>query len=344
MQIANDPSDANFRASFGGVREAALGYTRAAGLNFHQFENILDFGCGVGRFLFAMREIAEKNQKFFGCDINADCADWCAENIGFAQISKASSNPPLPYANNSMDYINAVSVFTHLTLEAQFSWAWEIYRILRPGGIIALTTNGHSHMPFLLNLPEEQFPIREFWGFGADGFFGSLAQDESKEIEGQREVVTMYSPEALATAFFPLEVLYHKPISSLAGGQAISVMQKPKLGNILRPQSQDTDGVKFTFPKQNFSSKFRCYVSFETDGFNVRGQEIHYALTDADDLAPKFGQVQIGLNRIFGTRQLIPINIDVPAQDHDFVVVIGRAPDSRLPKMNINFPHLIAVD
>jgi SAM-dependent methyltransferase len=341
MQIANNPSVKEFSNSFQLVREAAISYCCSVGYDFRAFETILDFGCGVGRFLFAFDGHLGPHQRLLGCDINLDCAAWCSNNIRFAEIVHSPTLPPLPYADNSIDYINAVSVFTHLTVDVQFRWAWEIHRILRPGGIIAMTTNGLAHIPFLLSLQAQLFPVSDFRVIGDDGLLMVLAADQSPELEGQREVVTIYSKRAIEQAFSPLEMLYHQPLSNLAGGQSFSILRKQRSGRSVEPILQDTNEPIFRFSAQELATEFRAYVSFDEDAYSVHDERIDYAIASDSGKIHEIRGTPLTLNRLFKGRHLAPISFWIPATFEPFTVHLGRAPDSNLPKMKFSHPRLI---
>src|SRR5262245_60796797 len=125
-RIANNPSVTDFINSFAYVRSDVRRYLQEAGLEFANFRNILDLGCGVGRFLFAFQNELGPQQKLYGCDVYEACAAWCQENIDFAETAHTGIEPPLPYRNGQFDFVYALSVFTHLRLDMQFRWAWEI--------------------------------------------------------------------------------------------------------------------------------------------------------------------------------------------------------------------------
>lgn len=50
--------------------------------------------------------------------------------------------PPTTYPDSLFDVVYAVSVFTHLTEDRQLSWLAEFARIIRPCGLLLLTTHG----------------------------------------------------------------------------------------------------------------------------------------------------------------------------------------------------------
>ena len=104
-----------------------------------QNEKVLDFGCGAGEMLIGLRN--RPNFTLWGCDLESDLVDWCSSNLN-AQCLKNELDPPLPYEDNSFDVINAISVFTHLSLDMQFKWAWELYRVIKPSGYLHFTAHG----------------------------------------------------------------------------------------------------------------------------------------------------------------------------------------------------------
>ena len=153
------------------------------GFNFNQFEKILDFGCGVGRYLMAFEPELLPSQKLFGCDVFAECAEWCQENIKFATVKHNDIQPPLPFESNQFDLINAISVFTHLSLDLQHLWAWDIYRVLRPGGILFMTLHGPQFFPIVYDI----FRSGNFVIGGPDGDTG---------LTGRKIIVDTYGGAA----------------------------------------------------------------------------------------------------------------------------------------------------
>lgn len=82
--------------------------------------------------------------KLYGSDYNAALINWCTKNLTFAEFNLNTLKPGLPYADNSISFSYAISVFTHLSEESQKSWLSEIFRILSPGGIFLFTAHGNQ--------------------------------------------------------------------------------------------------------------------------------------------------------------------------------------------------------
>ncbi len=142
QRASGSRSQADFLNSFEHLRYAIKTYLTEAGLDFSRFADILDFGSGVGRFAFAFEPEFRKGQRLWGCDVFEECARWCRDHIDFAETPHTNLDPPLPYGNEHFDLVYALSVFTHLGLDLQFTWVWELHRLLRPGGIVWFASRG----------------------------------------------------------------------------------------------------------------------------------------------------------------------------------------------------------
>lgn len=98
----------------------------------------LDFGCGCGRTLVWLAKQFPA-VRWHGTDVDAEAVLWCQRNIPGAAFTVNRPLPPLPHADHSFDLIYGISVFTHLSKEYQLAWVQELYRILKPGGLLLLT-------------------------------------------------------------------------------------------------------------------------------------------------------------------------------------------------------------
>ncbi|MGY0427291.1 MAG: class I SAM-dependent methyltransferase, partial [Polaribacter sp.] len=116
--------------------------------------SILDWGCGTGRIIRHMPSVGGINNSYFGCDYNKKYIDWCSKNITEVNFKQNNLNPPLDYGNNSFDVIYGISIFTHLSELLHYDWIKELTRVLKPNGILILTTHGEAHKFKLL--PKEQ--------------------------------------------------------------------------------------------------------------------------------------------------------------------------------------------
>lgn len=104
---------------------------------------ILDWGCGPGRIIRHLPKII-KSADFYGTDYNNRSIKWCSENLPNISFNHNSLKADLPYENGSFDVIYGISIFTHLSEQMHYNWYKELYRILRPGGILFITTQGDN--------------------------------------------------------------------------------------------------------------------------------------------------------------------------------------------------------
>jgi cyclopropane fatty-acyl-phospholipid synthase-like methyltransferase len=115
--------------------EKLISALREAGKCVEDFSVILDFGCGCGRTLiWLVRQFPR--QHFLGRDVDREAIEWCAANLPSADFSVNDRSPPLECRSMSIDFVYAISVFTHLDEELQRTWLSELYRILTPGGLV----------------------------------------------------------------------------------------------------------------------------------------------------------------------------------------------------------------
>jgi SAM-dependent methyltransferase len=129
------------------LRSGRAAYDAIAGhVPLDSLESVLDFGCGCGR---VTRYWSDFDGSVSGSDVNAKAIDWCRDNLGFASFERNMLAPPLDFDAESFDLVYALSVFTHLTAELQLAWRDEMLRVLRPGGLLLLTTHGRSYVPRL---------------------------------------------------------------------------------------------------------------------------------------------------------------------------------------------------
>lgn len=133
------------------IREILLGKN----LDMNNFESILDFGCGCGRMMRQWKSL--KGPKLFGTDYNPLLVAWCREHLDFAEFAVNSASSRLSYEDEKFDFIYAISVFTHLTEELGNFWIRDLARVLKPGGVIYMTTMGAARVAYLRNELQQQF-------------------------------------------------------------------------------------------------------------------------------------------------------------------------------------------
>jgi SAM-dependent methyltransferase len=105
---------------------------------------LLDFGCGCGRVTRRWASLA--GVEINGTDTDAPAVEWCRRNLRFARFETNQMEPPLRFGDESFGLVYALSIFTHLTVEQQRTWLVELARVLRPGGLLLLTTHGRGYL------------------------------------------------------------------------------------------------------------------------------------------------------------------------------------------------------
>jgi len=129
-----------------------------------EVESVLDFGCGCGRVI---RWWDAFPGTVAGSDLDEQAIEWCRRNLPFARFEVNGLAPPVAFADASFDLVYALSVFTHLTAELQLTWRDELRRVLRPGGLLLVTTHGRSYLPRLSAEERARFERGELvvrWG------------------------------------------------------------------------------------------------------------------------------------------------------------------------------------
>lgn len=112
---------------------------------------VLDFGCGWGRMLrFFLNRVDSQN--LFGVDVREESVEMAQRLNPFARFARVESMPPMPFADGWFDVVVAYSVFSHLSEAASRDWITELARVLKPGGLAILTTQGSGFIDFVESL------------------------------------------------------------------------------------------------------------------------------------------------------------------------------------------------
>lgn len=127
------------------------------GVSLDDGADILEFGCGAGRYL---RHLSSHAGAVAAVDYNPYLLAWAEANLRFARFAVCGSRPPLPEPDELFDVVYAVDVFSHLEDSVQVPWFDELARVLRPGGLLVITLHGASRTE---NLP---MALRQAFGEG----------------------------------------------------------------------------------------------------------------------------------------------------------------------------------
>jgi SAM-dependent methyltransferase len=158
-----------------------------AGMPVESLATILDFGCGCGR---VVRNWATLPAQVSGSDLSGDAVEWCRRNLTFARFETNGLSPPLAFADGAFDLAYALSVLTHLPEAIQHEWLDELHRVVRPGGLLLVTTHGERYLERLDAEEQRRFRNGELivrWG----------------EVPGTNLCTTFHPPEWVRAHLLP---------------------------------------------------------------------------------------------------------------------------------------------
>ncbi|HCI45883.1 MAG TPA: hypothetical protein DFI00_01175 [Rhodospirillaceae bacterium] len=117
---------------------------------FAQGWKFLDFGCGWGR-ITRLLALKYGQKGIYGLDVNQTALASASAAMPQATFALLENAPPSPYRDALIDIAISVSVFSHLSMEYQRSWATDIGRMVKSGGVVFVTYHG----PWLLDMIED---------------------------------------------------------------------------------------------------------------------------------------------------------------------------------------------
>ena len=181
-------------------------------------KHILDWGCGPGRIIRHMPHWAPEVAQFYGCDYNSEYTEWCSKNLPGIQFDSHGVNPPLPYSDASMDVIYGISIFTHLSEQGHILWAKELYRVLKPGGILCITLHGDAF--------KSKLDTKQLAHYDKDKLVTI-----GKTLEGHRTFIAFHPPNYVKKWLKDFKLLEHTEggFKNNKAQQEIWLLQKPNL-------------------------------------------------------------------------------------------------------------------
>ena len=115
----------------------------AVGRPLETLPEVLDWGCGCGRVLRHL--LRSGATRLSACDYTRELVAWSQRAYPQASFAVNHLEPPLPYPDATMDLVYGLSVFTHLSASLQDAWMSELARVVRPGGLALITTQGSRY-------------------------------------------------------------------------------------------------------------------------------------------------------------------------------------------------------
>ncbi|MEG4441140.1 class I SAM-dependent methyltransferase [Microcoleus sp. AT9_B5] len=165
IELPGFPPDEIQRNTVGSSGKLALGegfnfyseikrYAATLGRPLTRDSHILDFGCGWGRMIrFFLKEVVADN--LYGIDVDPAMIDICVNTVRQGNFSVVKPEPPTQFSNNSFEVVYAYSVFSHLSEPVHIKWVEEFSRILKPGGILIVTTQARRFIEFCRSLRDQ---------------------------------------------------------------------------------------------------------------------------------------------------------------------------------------------
>jgi hypothetical protein len=164
---------------------------------------------------------------------------------------------------------------------------------------------------------------RDYALLGEDGLLWTFAGTGGREIEGQREVAVVHSRSAIDEVFHGFAPRYHRRISNMAGGQSVSIRQRPwaspgvipatpeRQDGILKPTKDTAVVLRFTVPAFSGSRPFRALLSFAR-ATNEADAIRYEATVVAGDRELKREIIELPFKSFAGPRHFLPLTVDVP--------------------------------
>ena len=214
---ASDPEAIYRRFEATGAESAAFIRDKLSdnGVAMEQLGSLLDFGCGCAR---VVRHWSDLPGAVHGSDYNPNLMRWCAENLSFAEFLANGAEPPLPYEDDTFDFLYSISIFTHLEEPLQVPWMRELARVARPGGLLLITVSGTDHAR---SLPGWEDQFRE-------AFEAGRLVVRRPERTGSNACAVFHPPSYVRdTLTRGLEIVDHEGGVAQAGRQDALLLRKP---------------------------------------------------------------------------------------------------------------------
>jgi len=177
---------------------------------------ILEWGCGVGRIVRHIANIAP-SAEVFGVDINFKMIEWNIANIPNVNFKAIDYTPPIASNKNRFDLVYAISVFTHIEADKQIEWIKEMHRITAEDGIFMFTTHGKKYVAKLY--PTEKDILK------SKGVFTRLYKQNGHRMMSTFNI-SSYFEDKLKPFFKVLEFYDGEIFPKKVGGQDFWVVKK----------------------------------------------------------------------------------------------------------------------
>lgn len=166
-------------------------------------KSVLDCGCAKGYLVYAFNELGIEA---CGIDISEYAIAQSPESVRASLFNVDVNSEKLPFEDQQFDMVTAIELVEHM--QNYNHLISEIKRVLRPGGIVFITTpKGHwdiflrifvGREPTHINVHSKSFWIRAFESQGFH-YVGDLSRDAHKEA--LKKAINMRPPKTKIAQF-----------------------------------------------------------------------------------------------------------------------------------------------
>jgi SAM-dependent methyltransferase len=189
----------------------------------------LDFGCSSGRVVRVLAA-AFPDVVWHGREPNARAIAWARDQLPGIDFQVSAETPPLDFGAAGLDFVFAISIWSHFAEAAALRWFEEMRRVIRSGGHLLLTAHGYHSVSFLsahqLRAPEwlaeahEGLDRRGYW------FYDEFRGRGDEGIENPEWGTCFFSLEWLCSKLMPEWHLVHYAIGRALGNQDLIVLRR----------------------------------------------------------------------------------------------------------------------
>jgi ubiquinone/menaquinone biosynthesis C-methylase UbiE len=140
--LAVHPQDKAMALAVGGGDYEINGKLECDALVAHGLKaghSVIDIGCGSGRLSTELTKRHGDHVNYLGLDVVPELLDYARSKASSNYRFETTEGLTIPAADNSVDYVAAFSVFTHLKHRESRVYVCEAHRTLRTGGFLLFT-------------------------------------------------------------------------------------------------------------------------------------------------------------------------------------------------------------
>lgn len=185
---------------------------------------VLDFGCSSGRVV-RMLAARRPDTQMSGCDVNAGAIAWARSALPGIDFREQPLRPPLSYDDASFDAAYAISIWSHFDAAPARAWLDEMHRVLRPGGLLLITTHGPGAVAFRSAQPDhgevaQRHAVVDLYrsgfsfvdSFGDDGDWGVVDREWGVSYMSPEWLLREITPKWSAALYRPAAIDYHQDL------------------------------------------------------------------------------------------------------------------------------------